>query len=236
MDDVNRTTSIERTTSTKRAMHVVVVVVSAVSLSGCGWFMYRSNAAHTGESMGERVIGVDNVATLSEAWTTSQDTVFDNVVGRDPVVAGGRLYVHTANGVLSAFDADGTDNCSGLPKTCAPVWKAEPGGARPRRSWVASFTTSAAAFYAAYDSGRKHGMQREPPNVPAPVDSFGRRLPSSPADGRGRHRVRDRPRVSSRGAVRVRRRRPAGLRRNSDGVRPAMDRDVRRRRRFQRRG
>ena len=129
MDDVNRTTSMNRTTSarrttsTKRAMHVVVVVVSAVSLSGCGWFMYRSNAAHTGESVGERVIGVDNVASLSEAWTTSQEVV----VGRDLVVAGGRLYVH-ANGGLSAFDADGSDNCGGVPKACAPVWKAEPGG------------------------------------------------------------------------------------------------------------
>jgi hypothetical protein len=114
--------------SSKRATFIVVVLVSAVLLAGCDWVMYRSNAAHTGESPGEKVIGVGNVATLSEAWTTNHDTTFDNVVGRDPVVAGGRLYVHTANGFLSAYDADGIDNCGGSPKECDPVWRAQPGG------------------------------------------------------------------------------------------------------------
>jgi len=67
--------------SNSRATFVVVVLVSAVLLSGCDWVMYRSNAAHTGESPGEKVIGVGNVGTLGEAWTTNHDTAVDNVVG-----------------------------------------------------------------------------------------------------------------------------------------------------------
>lgn len=70
------------------------MLVSAMVLSGCDWIMYRSNAALTGESVGETVIGVGNVETLSEAWTTRPS---DYVISRDPVVVGGRVYMQTAD-------------------------------------------------------------------------------------------------------------------------------------------
>jgi outer membrane protein assembly factor BamB len=50
--------------------------------------------------------------------------------GRTPAVSDGVVYANTVvddgNGprlVLSAFDAAGSDGCSGAPKTCAPRWK-----------------------------------------------------------------------------------------------------------------
>jgi hypothetical protein len=112
----------EQTCHARRA-----VLVSAVLLAGCDWVIYRSNAAHTGASSGEKVICVGNVATLSEAWTTPDDVVA-GTVGSPPIVAGGRLYVQTVNGFISAYDARGVDNCGGSPKQCQPVWKAQPGG------------------------------------------------------------------------------------------------------------
>src|SRR4029077_14463805 len=44
-----------------------------------------------------------------------------------PAVADGIVYVGSGfypAGTLSAFDAAGTTNCSGTPKTCAPLWTA----------------------------------------------------------------------------------------------------------------
>ncbi len=39
-----------------------------------------------------------------------------------PAVADGHVYVPGGIGGLQAFDAAGTTNCSGTPKTCTPVW------------------------------------------------------------------------------------------------------------------
>ena len=58
MDDMSRT-------RTNGVTVVVAVLVSAVLLSGCDWIMYRSNAALTGQSVGETAIGVGNVARRS---------------------------------------------------------------------------------------------------------------------------------------------------------------------------
>jgi len=106
---------------------IAVVLVLAGLLAGCDWPMYRGGAAHTGRSGGERVIGVGNVATLSEAWTTP-DVFNSRTVGSPPVVAGGRMYVWTFDDLLTAYDARGIDSCGGSPKVCQPVWQADPGG------------------------------------------------------------------------------------------------------------
>lgn len=113
----------------------VAVLVLAVLLAGCDWTMYRSGVAHTGESLGEKVIGAGNVAALSEAWTTAPSAFplahWDDGTSA-PVVAGGRLYAQREDGFLSAYDARGINNCGGSPKECLPVWQAQveegPGG------------------------------------------------------------------------------------------------------------
>jgi PQQ-like domain len=144
------------------AVVVVGVLVSAVLLSGCDWYGYRGNAAHTGESAGEKVIGVGNVATLGERWTTSEGDPVDNVIGRDPVVAGGRLYADEANGILAAYDARGVDNCAGSPKECQPVWKAHTGGGTPAVVGGVVYDAVGGAL-SAYDAAGSTGCSGTPP-------------------------------------------------------------------------
>jgi hypothetical protein len=172
---------VRRTSSTNGSMRVVAVLLSAVLLSGCDWFMYRSNAAHTGESLGEKVIGVGNVATLGEAWTTSDDTAVDNVVGQDPVVAGGRLYLQTANGFLSVYDADGIDNCGGSPKQCQPVWKAQTGGGAAPAVVGGVVYHAGAGVLSAYDAAGTAGCSGSPPTCqPLWTASLGADFVASP--------------------------------------------------------
>jgi outer membrane protein assembly factor BamB len=40
----------------------------------------------------------------------------------NPAVANGLVYAGSEVADLYAFDAAGVTNCSGTPKTCAPVW------------------------------------------------------------------------------------------------------------------
>jgi outer membrane protein assembly factor BamB len=47
------------------------------------------------------------------------------------VVANGVVYAGSNDGKLYAFDAAGTTNCSGSPKTCQPLWTAATGGNNP---------------------------------------------------------------------------------------------------------
>jgi outer membrane protein assembly factor BamB len=44
-----------------------------------------------------------------------------------PAVANGVVYVGSEDGKLYAFNAAGTTNCSGAPKTCSPLWSASAG-------------------------------------------------------------------------------------------------------------
>jgi outer membrane protein assembly factor BamB len=41
-----------------------------------------------------------------------------------PVVVNGVVYVGSEDGTLYAFDAKGTTNCAGVPRTCIPLWTA----------------------------------------------------------------------------------------------------------------
>jgi outer membrane protein assembly factor BamB len=45
-----------------------------------------------------------------------------------PAIAHGVAYVGSNDGNLYAFDATGTTGCSGMPKTCTPLWTATGGG------------------------------------------------------------------------------------------------------------
>ena len=48
---------------------------------------------------------------------------------RSPAIANGLVYAGSEVANLYAFDAAGVTNCSGTPKTCAPVWTGATGGA-----------------------------------------------------------------------------------------------------------
>jgi outer membrane protein assembly factor BamB len=62
--------------------------------------------------------------TCMPLWTA--DTAF---LSEDsaPTVANGVVYIGSGEsrvvGQLLAFDAGGTTNCSGMPKTCTPLWR-----------------------------------------------------------------------------------------------------------------
>ncbi len=47
------------------------------------------------------------------------------LIGSSPVVSGGSVYtMNDGSRLLRAFDAAGMTNCSGTPRTCAPLWTA----------------------------------------------------------------------------------------------------------------
>ena len=66
--------------------------------------------------------------TCSPLWTASINTTFTLLT--IPVVGNGKVFIGTTVGLTStggtvyAFDAAGTTNCSGTPKTCMPLWTA----------------------------------------------------------------------------------------------------------------
>ena len=66
--------------------------------------------------------------TCAPLWTgaTGASTGVDVA---SPTVANDVVYIGSDNNKLYAFDATGTTNCSGTPKTCAPLWTAATGGA-----------------------------------------------------------------------------------------------------------
>lgn len=65
-----------------------------------------------------------NAATGQLLWMAS---VGDGIEA-SPVVAGGVVYNGSLDGKLYAFDAAGIIGCSGMPKTCLPLWTAATGG------------------------------------------------------------------------------------------------------------
>src|ERR1700690_2512488 len=96
------------------ALLVVLVLVTA----GCDWTMFGYGPAHTHYNPTEKTIGVGNVADLTAAWTGATG----GFVHSSAAVAGGVVYVGSFDGKLYAFDAAGSTDCSGTPKTCAPLW------------------------------------------------------------------------------------------------------------------
>ncbi|HYL51372.1 MAG TPA: PQQ-binding-like beta-propeller repeat protein, partial [Acidimicrobiia bacterium] len=91
----------------------------ALVTAGCDWPMYRYGPAHTGYNNTENTINVGNVANLVPRFVAPGGSLdFDS----SPAVANGVVYAGTDDG-LYAFDAKGGTNCSGTPKTCAPLWR-----------------------------------------------------------------------------------------------------------------
>src|SRR5205823_9213817 len=67
--------------------------------------------------------------TCYPLWTAANSTAISDAVNSSPAVANGTVYVGFNDFKLYAFDAAGTTNCSGTPKTCSPLWTATTGGA-----------------------------------------------------------------------------------------------------------
>jgi outer membrane protein assembly factor BamB len=59
--------------------------------------------------------------TCSPLWTATLGTTTSD---SSPAVVGGVVYVGSNDSKLYAFDAKGNTNCSGVPKTCGPLWTA----------------------------------------------------------------------------------------------------------------
>jgi hypothetical protein len=98
-----------------RVRLLVLVVALMVTAASCDfdWLMFRFGPAHTGFSP-DTSISKDAVqSSMVLNWTGTSG----NVRLSSPAVANGRVYVGA-----HAFDAAGTTNCSGSPKTCTPLW------------------------------------------------------------------------------------------------------------------
>jgi outer membrane protein assembly factor BamB len=89
------------------------------------WPMAGHDAAHTASNPAENTVGVGNVGSLELQWTAALAPGSD---GR-PAVANGVMFVGSHAGNIVALDANGVENCSGTPKTCAPLWTGLTGGA-----------------------------------------------------------------------------------------------------------
>jgi hypothetical protein len=66
------------------------------------------------------------VKTCTPLWTAPTS----GGMGGTPAIAYGTVYTVSGSGILSAFDAAGTTNCSGsgAARTCTPLWASGPGG------------------------------------------------------------------------------------------------------------
>lgn len=90
---------------------VVVLVVALVGLSGCDWPMWGYDAGQTHST--------PDVSISRNAAASGFNIAWSGAPGNDssPAVVSGVAYVG-----WWAYDAGGKANCSGSPRTCAPLW------------------------------------------------------------------------------------------------------------------
>jgi outer membrane protein assembly factor BamB len=112
--------------------------------------MLGFRAEHDGYNPFERKISAENVGSLAQAWTA---TLGPSLVpgNHSPVVARGVAYIGWSDGLFYAFDAEGQRNCSGTPKSCAPLWTATLAGpalATPAVQEGVAYVTGGGRLYA----------------------------------------------------------------------------------------
>jgi outer membrane protein assembly factor BamB len=132
-----------------RARFLIVAVVALLALSGCDWTQFRFLANHSGHTP-DAGIDAGNVSTVILGWTA----MTGGPVESSPAVANGVAFVGSNDGKLYAFDAGGTTNCSGEPKTCDPLWTAPTGG--PVRSSPA--VTADGVVFVGSDDGKLYAF------------------------------------------------------------------------------
>lgn len=104
---------------------IVIAAVLALVVSACQWQVVGFGASRSGSSSVETAIKPENVGQLAEQWRAQLVGA-----GTAPVVDAHQVYVSAAGppdddapgAALSAFDATGTQGCSGTPRTCVPRW------------------------------------------------------------------------------------------------------------------
>jgi hypothetical protein len=92
---------------------LVLTVVLMLTAASCDWLMFGFGPARTGFTP-DTSISKDAVqSSMVSNWTSTTAVSSTS----SPAVARGVVYVDRY-----AFDAAGTTNCLGSPKTCAPLW------------------------------------------------------------------------------------------------------------------
>jgi hypothetical protein len=94
-------------------------------------------------------------------------------VQSSPAVANGVVYVGSEDTKLYAFDAAGTTNCSGTPKTCNPLFTAATGGGVDSSPAVAN-----SVVYVGSGDHKLYafGLERIPPTTSVVIPSNGATL------------------------------------------------------------
>jgi outer membrane protein assembly factor BamB len=99
------------------------MVALVLCASGCAtWAQSRDDQTRTGGQGLEFWIDAANVSTLAEHWRADLgDLTEDGLDKTSPTIVHGIAYAGDY-GNLVAFDASGTKDCTGTPRTCSPLW------------------------------------------------------------------------------------------------------------------
>ena len=108
----------------RRSAFLVLVAVCALGFASCNWAQFRFGPEHTGHNQTEKAISVSNVSSLVLRFTAATG---GSIFMSSPAVVNGVVYTGSEDGKLYAFDSAGNTNCSGTPKTCAPLWTGSTG-------------------------------------------------------------------------------------------------------------
>lgn len=106
------------------ARHVatcLAVLALGLILTGCDWSQLGFSTGHTSDSSNETTVNASNVSSLIQKFSASAGT---STVESQTMIANGVLYAVSGDGNLYAFNATGSQGCSGTPLTCAPLWSA----------------------------------------------------------------------------------------------------------------
>ena len=134
---------------------LVLTAALALTAAACGpvdWVMFRFGPARTGSSS-DTTISKDAVqSSMVLNWTgTLGSEPFSS-----PAVAQGVVYIGAQDGKFYAFDTAGNANCSGNPKSCAPLWTGGPGGSE--NSFVSSPAVVGGVVYVGSLNGKLYAF------------------------------------------------------------------------------
>jgi outer membrane protein assembly factor BamB len=107
------------------------VITSSVAVAGGVAYIGSADSQAASKLYAFSAAGTTNCSgtrkTCKPLWTGAIQP-FGNYIVSSPAVANGVVYVGSEDGIIYAFSASGTTNCSGTPKTCQPLWTGTTGG------------------------------------------------------------------------------------------------------------